>query len=508
MDQSASRDAPRDTLVVPSGQSIEPPPTGPAATVRPLSATVLVHGSLLVLFSYVFLSNAWLGDDAFVSFRSAWNLVHGYGLTFNPDERVQAFTNPLWTLVIAGAHAVSGEFFVTALVLSFVCCLAAGIQLVRHHRSLGATAVLVGWLITSKALVDYTSSGLEYPLSFLLLAIFYGWYLDRVSTDAPTRRDLGVAALLGSLAFLTRPDTVLLYAIPTTALLLRGTRARVRWVVPVAAGLAPAVAWLAFATFYYGFPLPNTYFAKVATGIPGWLEREQGLAYLANSLRYDPVTLCTVALTLFVGIRARGAVLVAALSAALYVAYTVWVGGDFMGGRFFAMPFLVAVAALVPILPRAALPWAGGALVLYTLLVPTVPLRVAPDYAGAWPWRVSNGVKDEHGLSQQSSNVLGYSPMHPMLQTPFAQDGMSFRAGDTHAAVYCCIGLYGFNAGPNRHVIDPNALSDPLLARLPASPRVYFDFYASHYFRDLPDGYEASVEQNANLLTDPFLHRY
>ena len=55
-----------------------------AGTVR------LVRASLLVLFTYVFLANAWLGDDAHITFRAVWNLVHGYGFTYNPDERAQA----------------------------------------------------------------------------------------------------------------------------------------------------------------------------------------------------------------------------------------------------------------------------------------------------------------------------------------------------------------------------------------------------------------------------------
>src|SRR5262249_29826985 len=72
----------------------------------------------------------------------------------------------------------------------------------------------------------------------------------------------------------------------------------------------------------------------------------------------------------------------------------------------------------------------------------------------------------------------------------------------------CCIGLYGLNAGPTKHVIDENALADPLLARLPVSPRVYFDFWASHYFRDIPDRYVESNERDLNLLKDPLLHAY
>ena len=74
--------------------------------------------------------------------------------------------------------------------------------------------------------------------------------------------------------------------------------------------------------------------------------------------------------------------------------------------------------------------------------------------------------------------------------------------------MYCCIGEYGLNAGPTKHIVDDNALSDPLLARLPVSPRVYFDFWTSHYFRDLPEGYLESNERDQNLLTDPLLHGY
>src|SRR6185436_4581003 len=87
-------------------------------------------------------------------------------------------------------------------------------------------------------------------------------------------------------------------------------------------------------------------------------------------------------------------------------------------------------------------------------------------------------------------------------------EGLSFGASERKAAVYCCIGLYGLNAGPDKHVIDDNALSDPLLARLPVSPAVYFDFWAGHYFRDMPEGYVDSVEHDKNVLTDPLLHEY
>ena len=107
----------------------------------------LARAALFVLFSYVFLANAWLGDDAYITFRVVWNFIHGYGLTFNPDERVQAYTHPLWMLVLAAAHGVTREFFFTATVLSWAL----------HRRRRGAralartlprAALLVAWLVS------------------------------------------------------------------------------------------------------------------------------------------------------------------------------------------------------------------------------------------------------------------------------------------------------------------------------------------------------------------------
>lgn len=47
-----------------------------------------------------------------------------------------------------------------------------------------------------------------------------------------------------------------------------------------------------------------------------------------------------------------------------------------------------------------------------------------------------------------------------------------------------------------------------MLARLPVSPRLYFEFYASHYFRDIPEGYLESCDRDQNLLVDPLLRDY
>ena len=50
-------------------------------------------------------------DDAYISFRYAHNLVEGRGLVFNPGERIEGFTNFLWTLVLAPFEAMGLDMF-------------------------------------------------------------------------------------------------------------------------------------------------------------------------------------------------------------------------------------------------------------------------------------------------------------------------------------------------------------------------------------------------------------
>jgi arabinofuranosyltransferase len=463
----------------------------------------------LVVFSYVFLANAWIADDAAITFRAVWNFVNGYGLTYNPDERVQSFTHPLWALAIAGPHALTGEFFFTVTALSWAFNVAAGVVLLRRVRTLGGAALTVAWLLSSKALVDYTSSGLEYPLSYFLLALFYTRYLNRRHDTGITPAELRWYIVVASLAFVNRPDAVLLYVVPLIGLLWRAAREHRSAIVrPILIGGSPALAWVAFATFYYGFPLPNTYYAKVANDLPAFLQHEQGVAYLFNSIRFDPLTIGTIALALVVAASMKGHARLAALSALVSVGYTVDIGGDFMSGRFFALPFLVAVIAIVPVIETRLVPWLGAGLVLYNVIMPLAPIKTTASTDGGWSWRTQNGIKDERGFTHQGSNVLGYAPFRLLPDSTYARQGVSMTGSDRHAVVVCCIGLFGLNAGPTKHVIDTMALADPLLARLPVSPRVYFEFWASHYLRDLPDGYLESNELNQNLLTDPFLHAY
>ena len=47
----------------------------------------------LSLFAIVLVRTAWIGDDAYITFRTIDNFVHGYGLRWNVAEREQLESN-------------------------------------------------------------------------------------------------------------------------------------------------------------------------------------------------------------------------------------------------------------------------------------------------------------------------------------------------------------------------------------------------------------------------------
>src|SRR5260221_640790 len=105
---------------------------------------------------------AWLCDDAYISFRYADNLVHGLGLVFNAGERVEGYSNFLWTLGIAlGIRlGVGPEPWTVAWGVFFF---AATIALLCAHRLLAETR--------------RGRVALGLPLAGLLAAVHRDWYV-------------------------------------------------------------------------------------------------------------------------------------------------------------------------------------------------------------------------------------------------------------------------------------------------------------------------------------------
>src|SRR5262245_40681163 len=127
-------------------------------------AAKIVAPICLVVFCVIFLRHAWLCDDAFITLRTVRNFAEGHGPTWNIGERVQAYTHPLWMLLVSAVYAITGKMYFSVMALSFAASLATMyVVLFRLVKGTAARLLATALLISSKSFVDYTSSGLENP---------------------------------------------------------------------------------------------------------------------------------------------------------------------------------------------------------------------------------------------------------------------------------------------------------------------------------------------------------
>ncbi len=466
--------------------------------------------ALLALLGVIILRRAWVGDDAYITFRTVDNLIHGYGLTWNVGERVQAYTHPLWMLLLSVSYFFTREIYYTSIAVSLaVSMAAASVYSLRIARSAAAAGLGVLVLGLSNAFVDYSTSGLENPLTHLLLAVFLGLYFGAPATP----RRLFWLSAVASLAGVNRMDTLLLYA---PALLVAWWQTPRRWKALgwAALGQAPFLLWEVFSIVYYGFPFPNTAYAKLNTGVADGELAVQGLFYLLNSLHHDPLTLSAILGGVVLGLRARRAREVAvALGVLFYLVYTVKIGGDFMSGRFLTAPLFASVALAGWLLPERLNARVGEVAVLGGIILalglisplPTYRVDVPPEYSKSDEKRIN----DERAWYWADVSLLGRSRYHPVPTSQGRESGLAARAaGERDYTVIPVnnVGLFGFYCGPNVYAIDQYALADPLLARLPAEREA--NFYVGHFHRVIPEGYLSTLYSGNNLIEDARLAQF
>ena len=470
------------------------------------------------MYLIIVLRSAWLTDDAYISFRTVDNFVNGYGLTWNTAERVQTFTHPLWVLLVSAIYWVTGEIYYTCIFLSATLGIAALLLIARTLAHSPATALLGILLLTfSKAFVDYSTSGLENPLSHLLLA-FFAWILFTRNTDT---RKIYLLSLVAGLGAINRMDTLLLFLPGLLHEAWRGKDLGMPAILKsLAAGLAPFILWECFALFYYGFLFPNTAYAKLGTGIPRTELLIQGLHYFKDALYADPLLLPTVSAALGLSLRYyRGPQLALVAGTLLYLTYVMAVGGDFMSSRFLTVPLLAAVILLIR-LPLTK-PWVVGAACLAAvvgLLGPHPPLLSGATY-GQWKPVDRHGITDERAHYYPHAGLLVGWQDQRLRQYKRVRWGLKWREGSAlhrtenignpssyYLATSYTIGYAGFYAGPEVHLLGSYGLSDPLLARMPMEQG--FAWRIGHFHRSVPDGLVHSLRTGENHITDPALADY
>ncbi len=314
----------------------------------------LVSGCALMAAHVLYLPRIVV-DDAFISYRYARNLVSGLGLTFNPGERVEGYSNFLWVLLTASGMSVRLDpiswtrgLGAVSLIGSLILATHLTRRLTGSIAAAWATAML---LAASTALCGSAMGGLETGLYTLLVT---------ASGVAIAHRRTCLASALMGLAAMTRPEGLGLCVVATAAYLLivQGEERRRPVLSLIAPCLALFGALVAFRLAYFGEWLPNSVVAKSAmwpslrqsapAEWPLLIFNTAGRGYVLDFLRYS---FGVFALLAFVPIlrpgrwRFTAGYLFGAVVMGLAVA--IYNFGDWMSSFRLLTPYLPALTVLV-----------------------------------------------------------------------------------------------------------------------------------------------------------------
>ncbi len=303
----------------------------------------------------------WTCDDAFISFRYAQHFVDGHGLVFNLDPKeapVEGYTNFSWTMWLAlGSMLGFGHEGLTtwSMFWGVVCHAGTVLLLAMMAWRVSNGRAVVPIAACAYAAVHHASSlapaGLETALFVLL-----GTVMLRFAMSMRCVREAWLMGFVGVICAMTRPDGALFVGmgglfVLYDAIKRRAPRMLVAYAAPFVLVFVPYLLWR---YSYYGYWVPNTAFAKSASEP----FVSQGWAYVSGFLAcYYALIPAVIPLVWFA---CRKPDLLAPVDPSLgrrpwlvvlaftvpYVGFVIWVGGDFMFGRF-----------LLPVLPALLFAW-------------------------------------------------------------------------------------------------------------------------------------------------------
>lgn len=302
-------------------------------------------------------------DDAYIAYRYARNLAEGQGLVFNPGERVEGYSSALYTLAMAVAFSVTDDagIYPLSVALNVLLAIAALWLFCRIvFEQLGQSAASLAGLLfaASPSLWIWVASGLETSLVlWLQLTLWLG--VSR-ATDRPEKPHVGLLCCGAVALTLARADGFVFVGAVVAYLAVRRcwTPALV-CAVACAATLGAHVLWR---LDYYGYPFPNTYYAKVAgppveraiAGIKRLLTvgfyHYPSLVFYLSVLTWVHGRVLTSQRRQWAGVCDRLPFQLAVVPPLLV--YWIWIGGDYFGDRFLLILYPIGILTVLELAHR------------------------------------------------------------------------------------------------------------------------------------------------------------
>jgi len=258
-------------------------------------------------------------DDANIFFVYAKNLSQGHGFVYNIGaEKVEGFTSLLWVLIASVAFSISSNpecflLIVNVCLLSFVLTvltvyLDEEVKAVNKPYSISyASLAFLSITITSPRYIAWTTFTLmDVGIWSALLVVLTVLLLRIRSVQQAIPLSVFVFLLL-----LTRPEAILWSPIfiilgGMKVLILHNRKEAFRFVrIPLITYCATVTSLTIFRLYYFGYPLPNTYYAKVSPNV--FYNIVQGVSYFINYALLSNAwaslaILCSGTLAVFIGL--------------------------------------------------------------------------------------------------------------------------------------------------------------------------------------------------------------
>ena len=208
------------------------------------------------------LYQAWVCDDAFISYRYAQHFADGLGLVYNVGERVEGYSNFLWVVLLAVGMRFGFEPILFSQYLGVVFYVATlGLLWWTAVRSHSVPLAAIGLALHGHVAL-FATCGLETSMfTFFVTAGLVVLVLGSLP------RHFAVAGLALILATMTRPDGAVFYACAGGIVLVLARRLQ-RWRLLLSFAAPFLLVYLPYFVWkwsYYGYPLPNTFYAKSAS---------------------------------------------------------------------------------------------------------------------------------------------------------------------------------------------------------------------------------------------------
>ena len=485
---------------------------------------------IVVFFALITLAVSWSSDDAYHAYIMAKNLVDGNGFVYNVGYRVTASTCPLFTILTAGVYALLGckWMYFAGIILGVICSTLAIYMLVFKICKTDIISFLsLCILLGCYCFMSYTTAGLENSLLFFLSTVFIVVF---TSKEEFSSKELLLLAFTLSLLAMTRMDSVLLF-IPAICIgYLFYSKVRfVNKILLGIVGLLPFIAWEVFSIIYYGYPFPNTMYVKLNTGFPKSDYIVRGIDYIYRSSLLDVLLIVIPIFYFILSIYWKNKkMLTFSIGCILYIAYVIYVGGDFMVGRHLTTPFFVSFIGLILLFnsreethnPTISLKKTLIVFIVLESICATCIRPIAKEFLYAVKWDSSKtGVADERDwyygwtglIPYVSSMIHGGNSMEDFLDDSgvydiFVDKRKNGIIGSCELELVPGIVNYYVQREGTIYLSDKYGLMDPLLSHLPA--RYDENWRVGHMWREIPEGYSKSVATGTNQIVNESLHEY